>query len=150
MIRRARHDERAALSDLAVRSKAYWGYDGAFMAACRDELRVTAAHIDGPLGVWVIEVEGVAHGFHGLEVLGGGRAELEFLFVDPEAIGTGLGRRLMEHAIAVARDAGMTELIIQGDPNAAAFYRSAGAVEIGRRPSASIPGRQLPLFRIEL
>ena len=40
-IRRARGREAAALSALAMRSKAHWGYDAAFMAACRAELTLT-------------------------------------------------------------------------------------------------------------
>ena len=43
MIRPARSGEAKALSDLALRSKAHWGYDAAFMAACRAELTVTPA-----------------------------------------------------------------------------------------------------------
>jgi hypothetical protein len=36
--------------------------------------------------------------------------------------------------------------VIQGDPNAAEFYQRCGARKIGERPSASIPGRVLPLY----
>ena len=43
VIRAARSDELAELHALALRSKAHWGYDDAFMAACSDELRVDAA-----------------------------------------------------------------------------------------------------------
>ena len=34
-------DEAAALSGLALRSKGYWGYDAAFLDACRAELTLT-------------------------------------------------------------------------------------------------------------
>ncbi|HEY6741630.1 MAG TPA: hypothetical protein VI110_04665, partial [Lapillicoccus sp.] len=33
-----RADEAGTLSDLALRSKAHWGYGAAFLEACRDEL----------------------------------------------------------------------------------------------------------------
>ena len=39
-VRRACPDKAASLSELAVRLKAYWGYDAAFMAVCRDDLSV--------------------------------------------------------------------------------------------------------------
>ena len=42
MIRPARPEEAAALSDLALRAKAHWGYDNAFLKAYRAELTVTA------------------------------------------------------------------------------------------------------------
>ena len=44
-IRLARRDDLAALTALAIRSKAHWGYDDAFMTACVDELTVTEAHL---------------------------------------------------------------------------------------------------------
>ena len=72
------------------------------------------------------------------------------LFVEPECIGQGFGRRLIEAAKADAREWGAVELVVQGDPNADRFYRAAGAVRIGQRVSCSIPGRYLPLYRIPL
>ena len=41
-------------------------------------------------------------------------------------------------------------MLIQGDPHAEGFYRSIGARRIGTRLSESIPGRELPLFSIDL
>lgn len=43
ILRAARADEVDGLTALAFRSKAFWGYDDTFMAACRDELRVDPA-----------------------------------------------------------------------------------------------------------
>src|SRR3546814_17343333 len=39
-LRLAKSSECGSLSALALRSKAYWGYDSAFLQACRDELTV--------------------------------------------------------------------------------------------------------------
>ena len=41
-VRPARPDEAEALTALVLRSKAHWGYDEAFTAACRDEHAVAA------------------------------------------------------------------------------------------------------------
>ncbi len=41
LIRGARQDECALLSDLAFRSKASWGYGEQFMEDCRDELTIS-------------------------------------------------------------------------------------------------------------
>jgi len=38
LVRPARPDEASTLSELAVRSKAWWGYDVAFLDRCRREL----------------------------------------------------------------------------------------------------------------
>ena len=148
-IRRADPAEAAFLTDLAFRSKALWGYDAAFMEQCRRELTVTADYI-GSTDVYVLEEDGRVVGFHALEYSAPDRAELGLLFIEPHRVGAGFGSALLEHAVTHARSRGCTALVIQGDPHAEPFYRARGAVPIGSRPSASIPGRELPLFRIDL
>jgi hypothetical protein len=102
--RRARPNEAAVLSELALRSKAYWGYSDEFMEQCRAE---------------------------------------------PNCIGRGIGRTLIEHAKSGVRRRHGTTLLIHGDPHVERFYRAAGGQLIGTIPSESIPARSLPLFRIE-
>ncbi|MGI5472915.1 hypothetical protein [Streptomyces sp. CA-132043] len=46
LIRPAFATEAETLSDLALRSKAHWGYDTAFLGACRDELTVGAHEME--------------------------------------------------------------------------------------------------------
>ena len=150
-IRLARSDEAEVLSALAFRSKAHWGYSGEFMAACRDELTYAAEQIDAPQFTFYVCTAGDSViGFHALERLNEEVAELEALFVEPEHIGSGVGKTLIEHAKNFARQLGALSLVIQGDPNAENFYLAAGAVQSGSRESHSIPGRQLPLFTIDL
>jgi len=147
-IRRARPDEAEALSELAVVSKGSWGYPGEFLAACRQELSLSPETI-ASTPVFVAEVgEGVV-GFYSLQGAPP-EGELGHLFVDPGWTGKGYGRRLWDHAIATARGIGFTSLLIESDPFAEAFYRAVGAQRIGKRESGSIPGRMLPLLRIEL
>jgi hypothetical protein len=125
-----------------MRSKAHWGYDDAFMAACRDELTIRAEHIPR---VDVADLDG--------QVIGMVRLEpgcIEDLFVDPDAIGTGVGRVLFRHAVRRAAAEGMTRLTIDADPNAEGFYASMGAVKVGEVPSQSIPGRMLPLLEVSV
>jgi GNAT superfamily N-acetyltransferase len=89
-------------------------------------------------------------GFHSVEALSESDWELDALFVEPEHIGTGIGRLLVQHALKIVSERGATRLIIQGDPNATEFYQALGARQIGTRESGSIPGRFLPLFEIEV
>ena len=146
-IRPVRPGEARSLSDLALRSKGHWGYPDEFLNACRDELRVVL----GPdRDYFCIEHGGNIAGFYGLLRLKDDTVELEALFVEPALIGRGFGRQLLQHAIARAGKKGATRMLIQGDPNADQFYRAAGGVRVGERPSGSIPGRVLPLFEIPL
>lgn len=41
-------------------------------------------------------------------------------------------------------------MLIQSDPNAKSFYLKVGGQLIGERKSASILGRYLPVFKIDL
>lgn len=149
-IRSANADDAAVLSALALRSKAHWGYSDAFMAACRNELTYTPEEV-GAGGFHVAVDENTIHGFYALVKISPTAMELEALFVDPSAIGRGYGLALINHALArCGEDPEITRLVIQADPNAAAFYERAGAVCIGERPSGSIPGRTLPLYEISV
>jgi N-acetylglutamate synthase-like GNAT family acetyltransferase len=79
-----------------------------------------------------------------------GTGELVALFVDPAAIGAGIGRRLLGHALERARDLGMSSLIIDADPYAESFYLKAGARRIGAVASGSIEGRVIPQLEISV
>jgi GNAT superfamily N-acetyltransferase len=147
VIRAARPDELRALSELAWRSKAHWGYSDDFMSACRAELTVSEACLEH---AFVEEADQQLVGFYALSPLDATRAELAFLFVEPAEIGAGHGRALLEHALEHARAQGFGVLVIQGDPNAAEFYVRCGALKVGERPSDSIPGRMLPLFELPI
>jgi GNAT superfamily N-acetyltransferase len=147
-IRRAQPSQAAAVSDLALRSKGHWGYDEAFLEACRAELTYTEA--DCASGdVYVAETGGEIAGFHVLRS-GGSEGELEALFVDPPWIGHGLGRQLLEHALDLARTRGVTQVRLEADPGAEGFYARHGATRIGEVPSGSVAGRVLPLMLFDL
>ncbi len=81
------------LSDLALRSKAVWGYDDDFLEACRKELTITSDYIQSS-EVFVIEPEDTILGFYAFygEVPD---ARLDFLYVHPDCIGRGLGMMLL-------------------------------------------------------
>ena len=148
-IRPARLDEAEAITGVAMRSKAYWGYDDRFMEIFRPELTVTVDNIERD-HVAVAERDGRIAGFVHLRPEGDQILELVSLFIDTWAIRQGIGKLLWDHALAHARTAGYRAVTLESDPNAEAFYRKQGAVETGRRESALMPGRVLTLMTIEL
>jgi predicted N-acetyltransferase YhbS len=150
-MRPANCSEAPLLSELAFRSKAYWGYSAEFIEACREELWVSAKDIDDPASEFVAcEVGGSVIGYCAIEPISQNQYELEALFVEPQHIGCGNGRVLIKEAKKLAAQRGAESLLIQGDPNAEKFCLGAGGVKIGERESESIPGRFLPEFRIHL
>jgi GNAT superfamily N-acetyltransferase len=147
MLRPGRIDDCAALSRLALRSKAVWGYSSEWLTQCVPELTVTAEHLPH---LFVIERDAQPVAFYALSQAAQLRAELEFLFVDPLHLRQGHGGTLIAHARRHARLAlGAGMIVIQGDPHADAFYRAAGARRVGERASGSIPGRVLPLYELD-
>jgi len=141
-LRPAQAEEAIALRELCLRSKAVWGYDEAFLAACREELQPGAdAIVQGC--VQVAELGNALAGVVEISVEGE-TAHLEKLFVEPRFIGDGVGKRLMGWAVEQAAALGVRWMVIEADPGAAGFYRRWGAHDDGVAPSGSIPGRLLP------
>lgn len=145
-LRAARPQDAPALSALAFRSKASWGYSAEFMEACRQELTLTPEQL-AAWTVWVAEVDGVLAGMIALRP-DGEAAELEALFVDPGFQGRGVGAALMRAFLDHCENASIPRVRVDADPNAEAVYARFGFRTIGRSPSGSIPGRTLP--RMEL
>jgi GNAT superfamily N-acetyltransferase len=147
-VRPGRSEEAALLSDLALRSKAFWGYDEQFLAICSGELILAPCDV-AVRRTAVAEMNGAVSGFVTVEGIPP-TGELGMLFVAPETIGKGVGGTLFRHAIQTARSTGFRCLTIESDPHAEPFYRAMGAVRIGSVPSASIPGRELPLLEVRM
>ncbi|MFD5418404.1 GNAT family N-acetyltransferase [Streptomyces sp. NPDC127069] len=65
---------------------------------------------------------------------GGRTARLGLLFVEPSAIGRGVGRLLYLDTVRRAASLGFRRLLIDADPHAAGFYRAMGAVPAAGSP----------------
>ncbi|TQV79945.1 GNAT family N-acetyltransferase [Denitrobaculum tricleocarpae] len=153
-LRLAKTEDCPALSRLALSSKAHWGYDDAFIKACVPALTVTpdllaAHHVviaerasdDGS------DKEPPPLGFYALSKARP-EAEVECCFVDPAAIGSGVGGVLWRDMEAFARNEGVTGLSLVADPNAVGFYRHMGMEEAGFTPSNVFgPDRPLPVLK---
>jgi GNAT superfamily N-acetyltransferase len=147
-IRTPRPDELSSLSDLCFRSKAVWGYDAAFMEACRGELTLDARDLQlTPIAV--AERDGKPIGVAQVKVVDD-EADLLKLFVEPDVLHGGIGKALFAWATDVAKNLGARRMTIDADPDAAAFYRRMGAYDVGHAPSGSVPGRMLPKLAINL
>ena len=147
-LRRARADDAAIITRLALRSKQRWGYSDGFMDLVAFDLTLTAEDL-GQDYVEVLESETGLIGFYRPQR----RDEcawLEDLFIDPDAVRSGHGRRLFERAADVARDWGYRILEFDSDPHAETFYLHLGAERIGMKASTLIVGRELPVMRYVL
>lgn len=132
-VRRAAPGEADALSRIAFAAKGHWGYPGEWMERWRDALTVSPDFVDRN-EVWaaVEEPGGGPVAFYAL--VGRGRLlELEHLWVSPARMGTGVGRRLFDHAVRRAASLGAEAVEIEADPNAEGFYARVGARRVGEK-----------------
>jgi GNAT superfamily N-acetyltransferase len=145
-IRQARPDECGVLTEIAMRSKAHWGYDAAFMANVRADLEVRPEKFMPGFHVYILELGREMIGFYSLRPENAEAVVLEDLFVEPQHIGNGYGKQLWDHALVVAQSLGFRKLTLVSDPYAEPFYARQGAIRIGGTESNALAGRMLPLM----
>ncbi|MCY0929924.1 GNAT family N-acetyltransferase [Streptomyces sp. H27-H1] len=148
-LRAARPGEAEALTDLVMRSKAHWGYGAGFLAACAPELRIEAGDVERRR--IVVAGPGARSGGGPAAVLGLASLDgepplgrLGLLFVEPAAIGGGVGRLLYRDVVRRAAELGFRRLLIDADPHARGFYRAMGAVGEGPGPGPDALGALVP------
>ena len=143
----AEPNEAQFLSELALRSKAHWGYSLEFMEACKSELSHTPEQLQNDKYIYNVIIKGgIIIGFYKLENILQETVILEALFLEPSEISFGFGRKIFEHAKSVAAEQGGRFIEVQSDPYAEDFYKSVGMKVIGKTESGSIIGRYLPIL----
>ena len=141
-IRRARPAEASELSALALRSKAYWGYDAERVSAWAADLRYEGKDVH------VVDADGLVAAYATL-VLEGEKAELDELWVEPAWIGKGVGARLFQFVSNRAAALGAKRLEWEADPHAVGFYERMGGSYV-RDGEPGEWGRILPVMAIDL
>jgi N-acetylglutamate synthase-like GNAT family acetyltransferase len=150
-IRKALASENEILTDLALASKAYWGYSEQFMKICAHELLVSEDDLLNPaFSYWVAQVDNTIVGFIALKPQEENIVELDALFVSPEYINKRIGQALFSHVLPLLKISSYTKLVILSDPQAAGFYEKMGASYVGTKASGSIKERLLPVYELPL
>lgn len=158
MIRKARSEEAALLTELGLASKAVWNYPQSYMEIWRDELTISPEDIEKNC-FYVYEDEGELRGYCSLirleekleiaaTVLEPGYW-LEHLFVRPDRLGEGIGRALFSHLVEHSLGEKAELLRILADPNSKGFYLKMGCRYVEELPS-TIEGRTTPLLELDL
>jgi ribosomal protein S18 acetylase RimI-like enzyme len=153
-VREAAPEDAEPIASIHVRAwqEAYRGQlDDAYLDALTpaDRLPNTRSMLeDAPedLRVWVAEDDGAIVGF---AVTGTSQdadaerstAELYAIYLEPERVGTGVGRTLFEHAVADLAERGFTEAtlwILASNARARRFYEAAGWAADGTSASEHV------------
>lgn len=117
-LRRATSDDLVELQALYRRSAGHWPDTRELVAEHPEWIEPTPQQIDERL-VSLVEEDGRILGFSTVTT----DRELEALFVDPSAMGGGVGRALVEHA--------GVPLHVTANLNAVPFYEAVGFVGVG-------------------
>lgn len=148
-IRLAVFSEVKLLSQLSMRSKAYWPYDQEFIRDCEDDLRLDPRHFKNEM-VCVHEINGKISGYYAF-CESDGESEMIALFVEPELVGSGIGHKLWKHSIDFAKKQRWSHFKVVADPYAAEkFYLKLGCKQIGEIKSPVREGRVLPLLQFDV
>ena len=137
-IRPAQGHEAEALSALALKAKASWGYAADTIELWKQDLSIsTDAITSRPTFVAAVGDEIV--GFYSL-LPSNHSWKLDHLWVLPQFMDRGIGRALVAHALKTAAGGGASSVTVDADPNAESFYLACGADRCGEVP-APIPGQ---------
>jgi GNAT superfamily N-acetyltransferase len=131
--------DAARLREIAYAAKAHWGYDERLVREWADSIDVDDGRI-------VLVEDDVAWASL---VPRGEVCVLEDLWVEPAAMGRGVGTKLFRRAAERARELGATRLEWGAEPNAIGFYEKMGARYL-RDGEPSEWGRILPVMGVDL
>jgi len=148
-IRRALPEEADVLTQIALSAKAHWGYLDSWIEIWTPQLTFSPEYFEENES-WLCVDNEKPIAFYTLQEKNA-KAWLGNLWVQPEYIGKGVGKRLFLHATELARQRGYKILQLEADPNAVGFYEKMGMHKIGERHS-EIEGqpRRLPIMEMKL
>ncbi len=141
--------ERALLSDLqrlneiSFEAKSHWDYPQEWLDLWKEDLKLTPEEFP-ERSVFKLVSDGSTIGFCAI-LESETEYEVEHLWVLPQSIGLGLGKKLLEYCLAetILKD---KPVIVASDPNAEGFYRKQGFETFAQRESVPA-GRTLPLMK---
>src|SRR3954447_19588290 len=143
-VRAAEVSERAALEQLQLRSSMRYPMYRSELTAHPDAIELPAEQIRAG-HVRVAEQDGVVVGFAVLLERSGDACELDGLFVEPDRMGAGVGRRLVNDAKRIARERGATRIDVVANPQAVAFYEAVGFQPAGEAQTRFGPAPRMSL-----
>ena len=144
--RLAQTDDLEILNSISVRSKNHWNYPESWMEQWKDDLILDDQKLKEQ-NVLLVEIDKKIIGFCSV-VENIENCEVLHLWVIPEHIGKGIGKKLL--AETIKRFVYHAKpIIVEADPNAEPFYQSQGFTTFDKVESF-LKGRFLPVMRREL
>ena len=131
------------LTSISFAAKRYWGYPDEYFKIWEQELTITPEYIRQNKVFLAVLAEEIV-GFYSLTKINN-QFYLDHLFLKPTSIGKGIGSKLIQHMLVLAKQEGIKTLKVYVDPNAEGFYQKMGA-DFLELVESSIKGRMLPIY----
>jgi GNAT superfamily N-acetyltransferase len=147
VIRPPHPDEGERLREIAIAAKAHWGYPLDRVQDWAGQGDFSAAGLKAK-EFWVTEVDGRAVAFASL-ISRDAVCVLDDLWVEPDAMGKGIGSALFRTAAERARTLGARTLEWEAEPHAIGFYERMGGRYLRDSPP-TLWGRVLPVMGVDL
>ncbi len=139
----AAQKDLSTLNAISLRSKAHWGYPAEWIETWKNDLTITPEQF-AHQQILVVEINDRIIGFSSI-VEDQDNYDIHHLWVLPEFIGQGIGKKLLQTTIDTFVQI-EKPIIVEADPNAEPFYRSQGFETFDQIESFP-KGRFLPVMR---
>lgn len=145
---KASKEDHTALTVLTKLSKNHWDYGAEQIELWAEDLTVSENYIEGN-EVFKLCIDDKIIGYYAycFEAEGEQTIILDNLFINPEYIGKGFGKFLMEDFFKRIDKENWESIVLHSDPNAENFYHKLGFEVIGQKET-SILGRYLPKMKL--
>ena len=147
-IEKVKNIDNIELSELTVRSKSHWNYSSEQIEKWQIDLTVSAEYVDKN-EVWKLKEDDKLIGYYSFIIMNSKKVKLDNIFIDPEFIGRGYGKILMEYFFKQVKNKGLKNIYLDSDPHAEKFYLNLGFKVIGQLES-SIKNRFLPIMELKI
>lgn len=148
VILKAHPSDHEILTAITKLSKAYWGYSRQQLEEWDALLTVTPDYITDNETYKLVSNDSVI-GYYSFFMDDPQTLKLDNLFILPEFIGKGFGKKLMEHLFEKAALYNCSSIMLDSDPNAESFYSRFGFITIGQIENA-LKTRFLPIMKKSL
>ncbi len=146
----AREESLTDINGLIASSKSHWSWPEEYLSKALPLHRVSPAYARNNYCFEVLDTRDKLIAFFSVAV-DDTRVLLDNLWVTPDLIGNGIGRRACEHVFQLAREQGWAQLWVLPDPPAEGFYLKMGFSDTGERVPSRVPGGPLfCVYRIQL
>ena len=146
----AHEESLACINDLIVLSKSYWNWPEDYLRKALPLHKINPSYLRINCCFEIPDEDDELVAFVAVAT-SDTKVVLDNLWVRPDLIGKGIGRRACEHVFRLAREHDWTELWVVPDQPAIGFYEKMGFSDTGERVPSRVPGGPVfSVYRIHL